>query len=830
MFILRLALFLFLSTVLSFAHAQRPGGRPQGPPIGRVYGKVLDASTHKGAEYATVSLLAAGTDSLVSGTLVRGNGDFELEELRAGTYVLRISFIGHTTQDLAISITQEKPVLDVGNLNIEPDAELLKEVEVVGEKNSMVMKVDRRVYKVEKDISSKGGSAEDVMRNIPGLSVDVDGNVTMRNAAPQILIDGRPTTMTLDQIRSEEIDRVEVITNPSVAFDANTTGGLINVVLKKNEKPGYSGSIQGGIGTNERYQGSGNLQVKEGRTNVNLSYNLNTSKNYTKSYTHRTDLLDGATVGYFDQDGNTTSKRGGQGGRFSIDHDLDNRNQINFDYNIRTRKYDSQDAQVFSVRDGSSVTTSTGTQTNTSVSDGNDMTGRLGFRRKGPEEDKLFTVDVTYNRSRRTSDASFVADAQDENGLPDPANTFTQENSGNNDNDQITFQADMADPMGDRNKLEYGVKVSMANKRSLLEVYDLDPDNNTPVFNDVLSNDYRISDNIGAAYVNWSHMFNERWSMQGGVRYEETRFTGTLEGKDTSFVYAYPKNGQDLDKALFPAIYLVRRWGDEGDREMQFNISRKISRPNFWQLYPFISYRDSRSYRIGNPSLAPEVSTLAETNHLLPFKDSKGSWFSSFFGRYTEDVITNYTFSSPDDPEILVNTYVNGNDSWTLGWENSIRYKFSTAVDVTLSGTAEYTQVAAFQNSNNAGWSGETKGQVSWKMPKDFTFQANGEYSFPRIVPQGTTLANYQLNLSMSKDIKREWSFVLSLSDVFNSQRWGTNTSSDTFIMENSRRRQQRNLRFTVTWRFGERDVSIFRRTRTQHGREPGMDGGDGDL
>ena len=235
MFTLRIALFLFLSTILSFAHAQRPGGRPQGPPIGRVYGKVLDASTHKGAEYATVSLLAAGTDSLVSGTLVRGNGDFELEELKAGTYVLRISFIGHSTQHLAISITQEKPVLDVGNLNIEPDAELLKEVEVVGEKNSMVMKVDRRVYNVEKDISSKGGSAEDVMRNIPGLSVDVDGNVTMRNAAPQILIDGRPTTMTLDQIRSEEIDRVEVITNPSVAFDANTTGGLINVVLNKND-------------------------------------------------------------------------------------------------------------------------------------------------------------------------------------------------------------------------------------------------------------------------------------------------------------------------------------------------------------------------------------------------------------------------------------------------------------------------------------------------------------------------------------------------------------------------------------------------------------------
>ncbi|MBK7944017.1 MAG: TonB-dependent receptor plug domain-containing protein [Flavobacteriales bacterium] len=147
------------------------------------------------------------------------------------------------------------------------------------------MQVDRRVFNVEKDLSTQGGTGVDVMKNVPGLSVDLDGNVEMRGARPQILVDGRPSAMTLEQIPAEDIERVEVITNPSVAFDANATGGIINVVLKKNTKPGYSGQVQAGIGTNRRYQAGANINMKEGRWGFSLSYNYNTSANVTDGNT-----------------------------------------------------------------------------------------------------------------------------------------------------------------------------------------------------------------------------------------------------------------------------------------------------------------------------------------------------------------------------------------------------------------------------------------------------------------------------------------------------------------------------------------------------------------
>ena len=263
------------------------------PAIGRVYGKVLDLSSRKPAEFATIAVYATRRDSLLGGTIVRSNGDFSVDKLPMGPARVVVSFIGYTTQEKLVTITRDGPEQDLGNILLEPDAALLKEVEVVGDRASVVMQVDRRVFNVEKDLSTQGGTGVDVMKNIPGLSVDVEGNVEMRGSRPLVLVDGRPTTMELDQIPSEDIERIEVITNPSVIFDANTTGGIINVVLKKNTKPGYFGQVQAGAGTNDRYQGGVNLNAKEGTWGFNLSYNYGTADNRTDGSTERTDLMEG---------------------------------------------------------------------------------------------------------------------------------------------------------------------------------------------------------------------------------------------------------------------------------------------------------------------------------------------------------------------------------------------------------------------------------------------------------------------------------------------------------------------------------------------------------
>lgn len=790
---------------------------------------MLDAGTRKGAEFATVSLIAGRNDSLITGTLVRGNGDFVLEKIVPGTYMLRFSFIGYVDQEKMVTITREDPRVDIGNILLEPNSELLKEVEVISDRSAMIMKVDRRVYNVERDLSARGGNAEDVMRNIPGLSVDLDGNVQLRNASPQLLIDGRPTTMTLDQIPAEEIDRVEVITNPSVAFDANTTGGLINVVLKKNDKPGYSGRLESSVGTNDRYRFGGNVQVQEGRTNVNLSYNYNTARNSTMGYTDRTDLFEGTPISYFDQESTNRNKREGHGGRLSVDWKLNNRNTLTVSQSVRTRGHNSSELQDFSVRTLSPASLTTGTQNNTHTSEGTDLTSQIGFKRVGPKDGKEFTADITYNRGRRENNSTFLSTAYDQNGVLDPSSTSDQLNVGTTNTDRITFQSDMVVPQGDRDKLEFGVKFSLTDRPSTSLVYDRDPDSGMEVLDSALSNELGITDNIHAAYGNWTHKFTDHWSMQAGLRLEITRFTGEILGTGGSFSYEYPKDGKDLDKALFPAVYLVRRWDDEGGRELQFNVSRKIQRPNFWQINPFISFRDNRNFRVGNPTLAPEISTMGEVSHLLPIGKGRSNWLSTVFTRYTDDVITGYTTPSTEDSTLLISSYINARDSWTAGWENTVRIVTAKRMEITVSGTAQYTDLSTgIANARNAGWSGEVKGMFLIRLPKDLAFQVNGEYEFPTIQAQGRSLANYTMDVSLSKDIGKRWSVVASVRDVFNQRRWGSITETETFISENSRRWEQRNGTVTLAWRFGERDASLFNR-RKQGRTEPGLqDDGEG--
>src|SRR5690606_8909094 len=198
--------------------------------------------------------------------------------------------------------------------------------EISRERATQVLQVDRRVYNVEKDISVVGGDATDVMKNIPGLSVDVDGNVEMRGRSPRIFVDGRPSTLSLDQIPAADIERVEVITNPSVIFDASATGGIVNVVMKKTVRPGYSGQIQLGLGSDERYNASGSLLMRQGRSSFNLSLGLGQSSPIGHGYGRRTDLADGQPSGYFFQDSERTNERLRQNVRLSWDYKLNVRN------------------------------------------------------------------------------------------------------------------------------------------------------------------------------------------------------------------------------------------------------------------------------------------------------------------------------------------------------------------------------------------------------------------------------------------------------------------------------------------------------------------------
>ncbi len=827
----RTLLTLLLLLILIPGQAQRPGGPGGGagrPAIGRLYGKVLDAGTRKPVEFAPVQLVRMPKDSIVNGALTEENGDFLLEKLPMGNFKLRVSFMGYTRLELDVRITPDAVEQDLGNLMLEPDTKVLKEAEVTGERSQAVLLVDRRVYNVEKDLSVKGGTATDVMKNVPGLSVDADGNVTMRNSSPQIMVDGRPTVLNLDQIPADEIERVEVITNPGVAFDAGSGGGILNVVMKKSTKPGYSGQLQGGIGTNNRYSTNGNLNIKEGRWTFQLSGNFNFNANNTTSYTMRESLSGGVVSGVFDQSGHSGSDRGNYGGRFGLDYKVSNRSTLSLSQSVRGRGYDNDDELSYTQTDSLGNVVYTGLQVNGQTNTSGDLTSQLSFRHRTPKEGREWSTDLTYNRSRRESDAVYTTNTYDPDGVAVPGSPRVQDNIGSTDADQFTWQFDMQDPRGENDKFEYGLRSNVRLDRSVLDVF-ITTDTSATERDPTLSNDYDITDMVNAGYFNWIHRINETWGFQAGMRFEHSRFVSDILDKDITFSYEYPKDGKDLSRAIFPALYVSRKWKDS-TRELQFNISRKLNRPNFFQLMPVIMFSDSRNLRVGNPSLAPEFITLAEVNHLLPLGKGRSNWLSSLYVRNTDNVITSYVYPLPEDPQILVSTFINGDDSWTYGWENTVKLELNKAFQLTVGGTVQYIDIYTGQGRpNNSGWQANGKVNFTGRLPKDWSVQLNGEYEGRRPTPQGYSIGNWGIDLSSTKEFNKRWSATAMVNDVFYTRKWGTVLDTPTLYQESYRRREMRFVRLTITWKFGEQDTSLFRRRNQQQRRDPGASGEGGE-
>lgn len=820
-------IFTFITSLTLLA--QRPNSPGSGmrnlPSIGRLYGKVVDSNTKQPVDFATVTLLAMQKDSVVSGMLAKGNGDFSLDKLPMGRYRLKISFIGYKQLVKQVTITPANIEQDLGNIAIAVDAKALNEVVVEGERAAVVMTVDRRIYNVEKDISARGGTGIDAVKNIPGLSVDADGEVTLRNSSPTIFVDGRPTNLTLEQIPSDQIDRVEVITNPSAKFDASTSGGILNIVLKKNTKPGYNGLVTLGAGYPSRYNGMANLNIKEGRSNFNISYNLNSSSNPTKGFTNRTLLKNGETTGYYNQNNDVIMDRLMQSGRIAYDYSLTNRATISLSQSLMKGGFDNDETQSFSNSDSAKNMLWYGLRNSTGTTSWSHYTTQLQLRKSFPKKGKELTTDVTYNWGSRLNNSDFTTNNYDNIGQPITAQE-TQINRGDGTSNNITYQLDFTNPINDTAKWEFGIRSNIKQENSTLNIGYRNINTGEVISDNTLSNNYKITDMVNAAYATYSNMFKSLGiGYMAGLRFEQTRFYGELVGKNQSVEYLYPDGINNLGKAFFPSIYLTKRIGEK--HEMQINFARKINRPGFMQVMPFLMFADKLNYRTGNPFLRPEFINSVEANYNRIF--TNGNLFTSVYLKQTEGAITAFAQKYNDTSDILLNTFINGNNMYNMGWENNYKVSFfKRKLDFTINLNGFYTDISANVGNTtiqNSGFSWNTKAIVSYKLPKQFTIQANGNYEAPRIIPQGNTIPQYSTDISLNKEIKKTLSLNLVVNDIFNTKRFGTYYESDVIIQDMSRRRDTRYVRLSITWRFGEMDASIFKKRSQKRG-----DGGGGGM
>ena len=804
-----------------------------------VYGKLVDSTSGKGLEFASVQLFIKqpnNKDSLISAMLSLSNGDFRFAKISANNELkLVISAAGYetVTKDITFNKGSNKNInLDLGNITLATDIKVLKGVVIQSRKPALELGVDGKVFNVDKSLISVGGTAVDLMRNIPTLSVDIDGNVELRNSTPQIFVDGRPTILTLDQIPADHIEKVELITNPSAKYDAASSGGIINIVLKKNKRIGLNGVVSAGVGTPKLYNANLNLNLRQGKFNFYASSGFNKSGGIAKGNTRRENKENGIISNYFNQDTRNDRNNNFVSFRFGVDYFIDNRNTLGITHSISNGKFRNNETQAQEYLNSNEMLEYYGERFAEGAYSRNRSGTGLNYKHSFPEQGKELTADINYNYGPGSENSFINNTFYFPNGsLYEP--TTLVRNDGTNKNDQLTFQIDFVNPVNDNKKIETGFR-SYYNKYSSL--YGAFAINNGLEIKLPLSNNYKYTENITAAYFTYAGK-KDKISYKIGLRAEYSKFDGELIDSSVKFGYEYPSGTKNLWDAFFPSASFSKEIGE--DDQFQVNYTRRIRRPRFWQLNPFIDINDPSNLRQGNPSLRPEFINSFEVNYNKNYKS--GNFLVSVYFRNNPDDITQYsdTISAAQyaqldnaavDRNAILNTYINANTTNRYGAEFTLQQKFGENFELTPSLDLQYRTVNANVKGldlSNEGFSWEAKMTVNYKIVtekksffNDMSFQLMGEYESSEVIPQGKRDAQYQVDLAMRKDFlkNKKGTLTFAVNDLFNTNRYGVIYDTERFYQTSYRRRNVRNVRLTFSYKFGDANFSLFRKGNDRGG------------
>ncbi len=843
--------------------AQIPTGRPAGAGggsmnMGHFYGKIVDANK-KGIDGATVQLKGSKFDpttkkatEVILGTMISAaNGDFSFDNLSVmGNFKLVISGIGYKKLEKQISFNfkpngnpQDMMALvdkDLGNIKLEEDATQLQSVTVTSSaKPQFEMGIDRKIFNVDKNLASTGQTAVEVMKNIPNLNVDIDGNVTLRNATPTLLIDNRPTTLTMDQIPADIIDRVEIITNPSAKYDASGgNAGILNIVLKKNKKNGYNGGIRAGVDMRGKITGGGDLNLRTNKINFSASGNIRNNKSLSTIDNVRDLLLTPVPTSistYTDNIGLSAFSFY----RAGFDYLIDNRNTFSLFGNIVQGDFENSSTQTIdSIFNGVNRNNNIGLNNNSIFSFLNKGT-QASFKHLFAETGHELSADFNYNESNN-----------DNNSLIN-SSIINQRTTGSGYNKNYTSNIDYERLFKNNAKFEAGVRMNNRDEFNARDQY------RNEVLVNSISNQLKYREEILAAYTNLGGK-NNNLSYQLGFRVESREYT----------VNVLNKQGQDslesiikLPISLFPSAFLSYKLNDKND--VQFNYSKRINAPNPFQLQPFADYSDPLNISVGNPKLKPQFTHSFEVAYNNVYKKGSNLLVTAYY-KYSTDLITNYIYKDINpinNDSAFYSSFINANTSKVYGLEISNKTTITKWWDLNLSFNLFKSEINATipgQDVNNNLTSWFSKMNHNFKLVKGLSLQFSGQYQAKTILPpggnsgggggrggggfggggggfggpqstaQGYNLPNYEFDLALRKDwtLKggKTASLTFSVSDLFKTRVIQTYSESLYFTQNVTRTRDQQFFRLNFSYRFGKFDVNLLRRKSTKMQDGGGMD------
>ncbi len=813
-----IALFVFIGCMPLFSYAQRQHFGGNRSANGRVYGKVVDHANQKGVGFATVSVLKPSDSSTVTGALTKENGDFNIENLAGGKYILKVNFLGYDAIYKPFSLSPQSMSKDLGNFTLKATSTTLKGVDVTAQKPAYSMKLDKKVFDVSKSLTSVGGDATDVLKEVPGVNVDMDGDVTLRNGSPTIFVDGKSSPLSLDEIPAEDIARIEVITNPSSKYPASGQSGIINVILKKNRTPGFNGMLRAGADTRGGYNLGGNVSMYQNPLNISLSYFRHYRNSPTTTHLTRDNLFNNT---FLDQTSEGQNKGSFQMGRLGIDYLLDNRNTLSFSGGIGGGNF-NRDQSVYSrYLNGSKSLDSTGRSQTLTSRKFRFLSGDLSYKHDFQKEGHKLTADVSlrrYNSPPAIGSTSTQYFDPDGNAISDPIVQKTIQSGPGN---YFSGQLDYVNPLTDKSKLEAGLKASVNNSSSTYDLYDLNKGGKYEK-NNLLSTDFKYNESIYAGYVQYSNEIN-KFGYQVGLRAEDYIYSGSIPSEGLDF------NPQNDKIGLYPSVYLTYKFSDND--QLQLNYTRRVRRPRFWQRFPYIDYSNPLALRKGNPDLKPEYTNSFELNYNKFIGQT--NLMASLYYRNTNNNITTYTEPFNNSADTTISYAINANSNNVYGGELTMQTQLTKWWNLTADFNLFQTNISANVKSQDFSndkfsWFGKLTSDVM--LPADFSIQLQGNYNAPIPTPQGITKHFGYVNLGLKKSFFKEKNLTVTLTgqDLFNTRKREYDyTIPDVFVQNSVSKRASRKLRLSISYTFGKRNFQLFKRLNNKSKNEGDQEGQD---
>ena len=782
---------------------------------GSIHGKVIDSENNEPLGFVTVALVPEGSNTPVAGCSTDDEGCFELPNIKAGKYTLKFSYVGYINESRSANVTGG--ACNAGIVKLKNDRKLLKEVVVTEQRSQMSFDIDKRIFTVDQNIAATGGSASDILADIPSVEVDTEGTVSLRGSeSVTVWINGKASGLTgdnqgdiLQQLPAGSIERIEVITNPSAKHSPEGTAGIINIILKRDRKAGYYGNAQAGADSRGGFNVGANYNYSSGAVDAYAGLNYRNMRFKNSGYTHtkyfgQQSYIDQTSTGSHNP--NNIFARGG------------------VTWHITEK--DDVFANVMGMFGGGKHISNIKSQSGSLDADGNKLEPTELMTRSTDQngKPKMYNVEVGY--THRWNDTHFIdlsvghhswQQTREATYRQENTNTATAETKNSyqfqdnqNRSDKTEIKLDYQYKINDNHRIEAGYKGDFADDHSPVITYN-EEKHETP--DPQLYNVFDYKQQTHALYGTYSGRLG-KFGYQLGLRGEYWEVsTRSTDWNDKQHGVLQPYSHNNFFK-LFPSAFISYEISE--GHEIQANYTRRLRRPWGGQLNSFKNISDSKNISYGNPDLTPEYSNAYELNYIKNW--NKHTLSVSAYYRTTDDVIERISYNEED---VIYTTHENVAETQSAGVEIIGKNKLFKILDLTTSINLFYYKLDAFKYTiygheitgdadENFSWNARMTASVI--LPWSVTMQVTGRYNARRIVAQGFREPDYMLDIGLRKTFNQNWSLSINARDLLDSRSRHSVTINDNFYRDSKNSHGGRSFGFTLTYNFGNMKAKMPKR------------------